>query len=154
MATITINGEPHDLTGIDPKMPLLWYLRDKVGLTGTKFGCGLSMCGACTVLIGGDPIRSCITKLQDVGGAVTTIEGLAGADLHPVQKAWVELQVPQCGYCQSGQILTTVALLAQNADPSTEDIDAFMSGNLCRCGTYNEIRAAVKRAAELTAAGQ
>jgi isoquinoline 1-oxidoreductase alpha subunit len=148
VAKIKINGVDHDITGVDPKMPLLWYLRDVVGLTGTKFGCGVAMCGACTVLIGEDPVRSCVTQIQDVGDKVTTIEGLGQpGNLHKVQQAWVDEQVPQCGYCQSGQICLAVGLLAQNPSPSDEDIDGYMSANLCRCGAYNEIRAAVKRAA-------
>ena len=153
MPSIKVNNVSHDLSGVDLKMPLLWYLRDQLGLTGTKFGCGVSMCGACTVLIGEDAVRSCITKLQDVGAPVTTIEGLGAAQLHPVQKAWIEHQVPQCGYCQSGQILLAASLLQQNSSPTEAQIDEFMSANLCRCGTYNEIRDAVKRAAELAAGG-
>jgi len=149
MATINVNNVSHDLAGVDPKMPLLWYLREHLGFTGTKFGCGVSQCGACTVLINGDPIRSCITKVQDVLGKVVTIEGLGAAQLSPVQKAWMEMQVPQCGYCQSGQILLATSLLKQTPNPTSEDIDSFMSQNLCRCGTYNEIRAAIVRAAEL-----
>lgn len=155
MATIKVNNVDHDISAFEPDMPLLWFLREQLGLTGTKFGCGLSMCGACTVLINGDPVRACITELQDVGGAIVTIEGLSnGTQLHPVQQAWVEKQVPQCGYCQSGQILTAVSLLNQNPNPDADEIEQFMSGNICRCGTYNEIRAAVTRAAQLTSAAR
>ncbi len=134
----------------DPEMPLLWALRDIAGLTGTKFGCGISMCGACTVLIDGQPIRSCAIALEDVTGEVTTVEALEGDDgaLHAVQEAWIEQQVAQCGYCQSGQIMSAVALLANNSSPTDEDIDEAMSGNLCRCGTYPRIRAAVHMAAK------
>lgn len=153
MATIKINNVVHDISGVDPKTPLLWYIREQLGLTGTKFGCGLSMCGACTVLIGTDAVRSCVTKIQDVSAPVTTIEGVGATQLSPVQRAWQEIQVPQCGYCQSGQILAATSLIAQNPNPSPEQIDEFMSGNLCRCGTYNEIRAAVKRAVELSSGG-
>ena len=128
--------------------PLLWVIRDDVGLTGTKFGCGIGMCGACTVHVGGRATRSCITPLRAVAGAdVTTIEGLDPAGEHPVQKAWSRLQVPQCGYCQSGQIMQAVALLTDFPDPSDRDIDAVMAGNLCRCMTYRRIREAIKQAA-------
>jgi isoquinoline 1-oxidoreductase alpha subunit len=153
LATITVNGVLHDLENVDVKMPLLWYLREKLGLMGTKFGCGMAMCGACTVLIEGDPVRSCVTKVQSVSGSVTTIEGLGANKLHPVQEAWLEIQVPQCGYCQSGQILLAAGLLAQNPHPTAADVDAYMDQNICRCGTYNEIRAAVLRAAEIQSAG-
>lgn len=128
----------------DPETPLLWVLRDTFGLTGTKFGCGAAQCGACTVHLDGDPIRSCSIPISGAEGhSVTTIEGLSADGTHPLQLAWIELDVPQCGYCQSGQIMTAAALLAQNAKPSDQDIDAAMSGNLCRCGTYNRIRAAI-----------
>ncbi len=143
---LTVNGKaiPADA---EPEMPLLWVLRDIIGLTGTKFGCGVAACGACTVLMNGKPIRSCSTPLSAVDGPITTIEGLSlSGRLHAVQEAWIEEQVPQCGYCQSGQIMSAVALLAQNPQPSDADIDASMAGNLCRCGTYPRIRAAIKRA--------
>ncbi len=153
MAKITVNKVVHDLAGVDMKMPLLWYLREQLGFTGTKFGCGVSMCGACTVLIDQDPTRSCVTKLEDVGGAVTTIEGLGAETLHPVQQAWIEKQVPQCGYCQAGQMLLACGLLTENPAPSADEVDTYMSENLCRCGTYNEIRAAVLRAAEIASGG-
>jgi len=147
---LTINGQP---TTVDaaPEMPLLWALRDIVGLTGTKFGCGTALCGACTVHIDGVPARSCSIALSAVvGKAITTIEGLAqnGVD-HPVQRAWAEVNVPQCGYCQAGQLMSAAALINHNASPTDADIDAAMEGNLCRCGTYVRIRAAVKRAAEI-----
>ncbi|MFQ5635678.1 MAG: (2Fe-2S)-binding protein [Gammaproteobacteria bacterium] len=142
-------------TDAAPDTPLLWVLRDHLNLTGTKFGCGKALCGACTVHVDGNPVRSCSYPVGSVGGgAVTTIEGLgpaAGTErgMHAVQRAWRELEVPQCGYCQSGQIMSAAALLAVNPDPSDADIDAAMSGNLCRCGTYIRIRAAIKRAAGL-----
>jgi isoquinoline 1-oxidoreductase subunit alpha len=132
----------------EPDMPLLWALRDLAGILGPKFGCGIAACGACTVLVDGSPVRSCVLPVSAVNGAVTTIEGLAqGGRLHRVQQAWMDEQVAQCGYCQAGQIMTAVALLEQNPDPSDEDIDNAFGGNLCRCGTYPKIRAAVKRAA-------
>jgi isoquinoline 1-oxidoreductase subunit alpha len=147
---LTINGKP---TTVDaaPEMPLLWALRDIVGLTGTKFGCGTMMCGACTVHVDGVPTRSCSVTLNAVAGkAITTIEGLAsGATDHAVQQAWTELNVPQCGYCQAGQLMSAAGLINKNANPTDADIDAAMQGNLCRCGTYVRIRAAVKRAAEI-----
>ena len=131
-------------------MPLLWYLRDVLGLTGTKFGCGVSLCGACTVHKNGEAIRSCVTRLRAVQGTeIVTIEGLATKNgLHPVQKAWVQINVPQCGYCQSGQIMQAVALLKTKKKPTDQEIDEAMSGNICRCGTYQRIRAAIKAAAE------
>jgi isoquinoline 1-oxidoreductase alpha subunit len=147
---LTINGRR---TAIDApsEMPLLWALRDIAGLTGTKFGCGMAQCGACTVHIDGVPIRSCSITIGSVGAkAITTIEGLAnGAADHAVQQAWAELNVPQCGYCQAGQLMSAAALIDHNANPTDADIDAAMQGNLCRCGTYVRIRAAVKRAAEI-----
>ncbi len=145
---IKINGKTVSIEA-DPEMPLLWALRDIAGLTGTKFGCGIAMCGACTVLVDGEPTRSCLIALEDVSGDVTTIEALQGDDgmLHVVQEAWIEHQVAQCGYCQSGQIMSAVALLASNATPDDADIDEAMSGNLCRCGTYPRIRAAIHTAA-------
>ncbi len=132
----------------EPDTPLLWVIRDEVGLTGTKFGCGAALCGACTVHLNGSPIRSCQTPVSAVAGKkVATVESLSADNSHPLQKAWVKHQVPQCGYCQSGQLMSATALLAKNKNPSDADIDAAMSGNLCRCGTYNRIRAAIKDAA-------
>lgn len=143
---LSVNGRMVDL-GDDPQIPLLWALRDIGKLKGTKFGCGIAACGACTVLIDGVAVRSCITPLGDVTGAVTTIEGVGTPEvLDRVQRAWIDEQVAQCGYCQSGQIMSAVALLAANPQPSDADIDEAMSGNLCRCGTYPRIRAAIKRA--------
>ncbi|MAZ17593.1 MAG: (2Fe-2S)-binding protein [Ahrensia sp.] len=144
---LTINGDTIDLD-VDPAMPLLWALRDAAGLKGTKFGCGVASCGACMVIIDGVATFSCVTAVGDVEGEVRTIEGLAKDGVfHPVQQAWIDEQVPQCGYCQSGQIMAAVALLEENPQPSDADIDTAMSGNLCRCGTYSRIRAAIKRAA-------
>jgi isoquinoline 1-oxidoreductase alpha subunit len=138
----------------DPEMPLLWALRDLMGKTGPKFGCGIAACGACTVQIGGEAVRSCTLPVGQVEGEVTTIEGLAaGGKLHPVQQAWLEEQVAQCGYCQAGQIMSAAALLEANPDPSDADIDEAMDGNLCRCGTYPRIRSAIKKAAALKTAG-
>jgi isoquinoline 1-oxidoreductase alpha subunit len=149
--TFTLNGQQQSLT-IDDGTPLLWVLREHLAMTGTKFGCGMGLCGACTVHLDGSPIRSCSYPADYINGrAITTIEGLTAqdADLHPVQQAWLEMNVPQCGYCQSGQIMSAVALLAANASPSDADIDAAMSGNICRCGTYPRIRKAIHRAADL-----
>jgi isoquinoline 1-oxidoreductase alpha subunit len=144
----TLNGRPVEHDG-DPSMPLLWFVRERQGLTGSKFGCGVAMCGACTMHLDGAPIRTCVTPVSAVAGkAVTTIEGLAGATAHAVQAAWRELDVVQCGYCQSGQIMSAAALLERNPKPSDADIDAAMQGNLCRCATYQRIRAAIHRAAE------
>ncbi len=149
MIELTINGRTHRLDA-DPDMPLLWAIRDLAGLTGTKYGCGIAQCGACTVHIDGVATRSCSIPLESVAGSkITTIEGLGGD--HPVQKAWTDLQVPQCGYCQSGQIMSAAALLAETPKPSDADIDAAMDGNLCRCGTYPRIKAAIKRAAGINA---
>ncbi|MFC3724872.1 (2Fe-2S)-binding protein [Neoaquamicrobium sediminum] len=144
---LEVDGRQIDIQ-VDPQMPLLWALRDVAGILGPKFGCGIAACGACTVLIDGAPVRSCVLPVGDVTGRVTTIEGLArdGA-LHRVQQAWLDEQVAQCGYCQAGQIMTAVALLEEIPDPTDEDIDKAMAGNLCRCGTYPRIRAAIKRAA-------
>ena len=145
--TILVNGKRRTVTA-EPDMPLLWVVRDQLGLTGTKFGCGIAQCGACTVLLDGQAVRSCAVPVSSaVGKRVTTIEGLAPDRSHPLQRAWIELDVPQCGYCQSGQIMTASALLAKNPHPSDADIDAAMSGNICRCGTYQRIRAAIHRAA-------
>jgi aerobic-type carbon monoxide dehydrogenase small subunit (CoxS/CutS family) len=147
MITITVNGRQHSIE-TNPHTPLLWILRDELGMTGTKFGCGMAQCGACTVHLDGEPIRSCVTPLATAENRqVVTIEGISNGELHPVQRAWLEEDVVQCGYCQSGQIMSAVALLARNQDPDDADIDAALSGNLCRCGTYNSIRKAVKRAA-------
>ena len=152
MATfsLTINGKKHTFEA-DPQMPLLWAIRDVVGLTGTKFGCGMAQCGACTVHLNGQPTRSCITPVSSVAGKkITTIEGLGTEKaLHPVQQAWIEEQVPQCGYCQSGQIMAAAALLKSKPKPTDTDIDAAMQGHICRCGTYGRIRKAIHRAAEL-----
>src|SRR5580692_3487888 len=145
--SFVLNGKPTTLDA-DPKMPLLWAVREVAGLPGTKFGCGMALCGACTVHLDGKAIRSCITPLSAVAGRkVTTIEGLASAPAKAVQAAWVELQVPQCGYCQSGQIMSATALLESNPAPTDADIDGAMSGNICRCGTYSRIRAAIHTAA-------
>ena len=144
---IEVNGQTHELD-VSPEMPLLWVLRDKLKLKGTKYGCGLSQCGACTVHVDGVAVRSCVLPIAAVTSAVTTIEGLAdGGDLHPLQSAWIEHDVPQCGYCQSGQIMSAAALLSNTPQPSDEDIDAAMAGNYCRCGTYIRIRKAVHTAA-------
>ena len=147
MLTLHINGEARSFDG-DPSMPLLWYLRDELGLTGTKFGCGVAACGACTIHLEGDAVRACQTSVSDADGkSVITIEGLDPQGDHPVQKAWRALNVPQCGYCQAGQIMQAAALLKQSPKPSDSDIDEGMSGNICRCGTYQRIRAAIKQAA-------
>jgi isoquinoline 1-oxidoreductase alpha subunit len=144
--TLTVNGTEHSVD-LPDDVPLLWVLRDEIGLTGTKYGCGVAACGACTVQIDGEAVRSCQVALADVWGAVTTIEGLGRPDaLHALQAAWVEHQVAQCGYCQSGQIMQAASLLEQTPDPTDEDIDTAMSGNLCRCGTYPRIRAALRTA--------
>ncbi|AVO39812.1 (2Fe-2S)-binding protein [Pukyongiella litopenaei] len=145
--TLRINGETHEVD-LPGEVPLLWVLRDEIGLTGTKFGCGVAACGACTVHVNGVAVRSCQLALDDVDGEVTTIEGLGGPDaLHAIQAAWVKHQVAQCGYCQSGQIMQAADLLARNPAPSDAEIDAAMQGNLCRCGTYPRIRAAIHDAA-------
>ena len=149
MITLNVNGRSQEIDA-DPEMPLLWALRDLLKLTGTKYGCGVAACGACTVHIDGQPIRSCQTPVSAaVGAKITTIEGLSTKGEHAVQRAWVELDVVQCGYCQSGQIMSAAALIASNPNTSDADIDAAMDGNICRCGTYPRIRAAVKRAAEI-----
>ena len=145
--TITINGRELS-ADVDPSTPLLWILRDTFGLTGTKYGCGMGLCGACTIHLDGKPARACLTPISAVGRRrVVTIEGLSSDRSHPVQHAWIAEQVPQCGYCQSGQIMAAAALLATNPHPSDEDIDREMSGNICRCGTYQRIRRAIQRAA-------
>jgi aerobic-type carbon monoxide dehydrogenase small subunit (CoxS/CutS family) len=154
MVTITLNGAPVEVDAA-PDTPLLWVLRDHLNMTGTKFGCGLALCGACTVHIDGVATRSCVLPLKAVAGkAVTTIEGLSKDRSHPVQRAWLEIDVPQCGYCQSGQIMSAAALLKNTPHPTDADIDAALSGNICRCGTYTRIRKAVHRAAELMADGK
>jgi len=146
--TLTVNGEPRTVD-VPPDTPLLWALRDALGLTGTKFGCGIAQCGACTVHVDGEARRSCVTPISAAEGrSVTTIEGLAdGETLHRVQQAWLEEDVVQCGYCQSGQIMSAAALLAANPRPSDRDIDVAMAGNICRCGTYDRVRTAIRRAA-------
>jgi isoquinoline 1-oxidoreductase alpha subunit len=145
--TFTLNGKSQTVD-VSPEMPLLWVLRDTLNMTGTTFGCGMALCGACTVHINGEMTRSCITPISSVAGKkVTTIEGLSADGSHPVQQAWIAEDVPQCGYCQSGQIMSAVALLAKKPHPTDADIDDFMSGNICRCGTYQRIRKAIHRAA-------
>lgn len=152
MIRFKVNGVERSFDG-DPELPLLWYLRDVLGLTGTKFGCGMALCGACTVLQNGTAIRSCVTPTSHLAGKeITTIEGLAQNGLHPVQNAWIEGNVPQCGYCQPGQIMQAVSLLKSKPKPTDEAIDSVMSGNICRCGTYQRIRAAIKVAAKETVA--
>lgn len=147
--TLNINNKNYNVD-VDEKMPLLWVIRDFAGLTGTKFGCGIAQCGACTVHLNGTPVRSCSVPVSAAAGKnITTIEGISENTDHAVQKAWIELQVPQCGYCQSGQIMSAVALLKKKPKPTDEDIDAAMRGNLCRCGTYQRIRGAIHRASEL-----
>jgi aerobic-type carbon monoxide dehydrogenase small subunit (CoxS/CutS family) len=154
MVRITINGRAFDVDA-DADTPLLWVLRDRLGLTGTKFGCGIAQCGACTVHVDGEARRSCVMPIGDLAGrSITTIEGLhvselPGGELHPVQQAWLIENVPQCGYCQAGQIMSAIALLAANPQPTDDDIDSALSANLCRCGTYPRIRRAVHRAAEM-----
>jgi isoquinoline 1-oxidoreductase alpha subunit len=147
MASLTVNGTPRDFNG-DTNMPLLWYLRDDLQMTGTKFGCGMALCGACTVHLDGAAVRSCMTPMSAaVGKKVTTIEGLAPKGQHPLQVAWRSVGVPQCGYCQSGQIMQAAALLQAKKKPSDAEIESAMSGNICRCGTYTRIKAAIKQAA-------
>lgn len=144
---LTVNGAAIEIDA-EPEMPLLWALRDKAGILGPKFGCGIAACGACTVLVDGEPVRSCVMPVGQVSGEVTTIDGLSDGDtLHAVQQAWLDEQVAQCGYCQAGQIMSAVALLEWTPNPTDEDIDNAMAGNLCRCGTYPRIRAAIKRVA-------
>lgn len=144
---VRVNGKEHELD-VDPEMPLLWALRDVLGLTGTKFGCGEALCGACTIHIDGEAVRACVTPVRRADGkAVTTIEGLSRDGDHPLQRAWIELGVPQCGFCQAGQIMTAAALLAKRPRPTDVEIDQSMAGNICRCGTYPRIRAAIRKAA-------
>ncbi len=148
--SFTLNGKTQTVN-VAPEMPLLWVLRDTLNLTGTKFGCGMALCGACTVHINGEPMRSCVTAVSKVAGKrVTTIEGLSADNSHPVQRAWIEEDVPQCGYCQSGQIMSAAALLAKKPNPTDADINDAMSGNICRCGTYQRIRKAIHRAATMS----
>jgi aerobic-type carbon monoxide dehydrogenase small subunit (CoxS/CutS family) len=148
MVSLTVNGKRHEVD-VASDMPLLWVIRETIGLTGTKFGCGLSQCGACTVHLDGQPTRSCVTPVSSVGAkSVTTIEGLSPATSHALQLAWIAEQVPQCGYCQSGQLMSAAALIARKPNPTDADIDAAMSGNICRCGTYQRIRRAIHRAAK------
>jgi aerobic-type carbon monoxide dehydrogenase small subunit (CoxS/CutS family) len=151
---LTVNGRSHDLRVDDPQTPLLWVLRDTLGLMGTKYGCGAALCGACTVHVNGEPVRSCNTQVSAVAGKrITTIEGLSRAGNHPVQKAWVAEEVPQCGYCQSGQIMSAAALLARNRNPSDAEIEQAMVGHICTCGTYNRIRKAIHAAASMMRKG-
>jgi isoquinoline 1-oxidoreductase alpha subunit len=147
--TLRVNGIRHELD-VEPETPLLWVLRDDIGLTGTKFGCGIAQCGACTVHLDGQPVRACTTNAASaVGREITTIEGLSNDNSHPLQRAWIEHSVPQCGYCQSGQLMSAAALLSRTSKPSDSEIDSAMAGNLCRCGTYPRIRKAIHHAAEL-----
>ena len=151
--TLNVNGQSKTVD-VAPDTPMLWVLRDSIGLVGTKYGCGIGECGACTIHLDGAPRRACQTTVSTVGSrAITTIEGLDPAGKHPLQRAWVELDVPQCGYCQSGQLMTAAALLRQNSHPTDADIDKAMAGNLCRCASYTRMRAGIKRAAELAASG-
>jgi isoquinoline 1-oxidoreductase alpha subunit len=151
MVHVKVNGQAQTFDG-DPEMPLLWYLRDILGLTGTKFGCGMALCGACTVLDNGKAVRSCSTQMGKIEGAdITTIEGISARGPHAVQKAWEEVSVPQCGYCQTGQIMQAISLLSAKPNPTDADIDEGMAGNICRCGTYQRIRAAIHQAAKETA---
>ena len=154
MPTLSINGQSY-FSDAPPDTPLLWVIREDLQLTGTKYGCGIALCGSCTVHVNGEPVRSCAVQLGNVpdGAVITTIEGLDPADAHPVQKAWIEHEVPQCGYCQSGQIMQAAALLAVNPSPSSEEIVQHMNGNICRCATYSRIVGAVQRAAELMKEG-
>jgi aerobic-type carbon monoxide dehydrogenase small subunit (CoxS/CutS family) len=143
---VKINGKT-EVLNVDPKTPLLWILRDNLNLTGTKYGCGIAQCGACTVHLDNEPVRSCVLPIENtIGKEITTIEGLSKVGDHPIQKAWIEHDVPQCGYCQAGQIMSAAALLNKNANPTDSDIDQALYGNICRCGTYNRIKAAIKSA--------
>ena len=147
----TLNGKPQDVD-VEPQMPLLWVLRDTLGLTGTKFGCGIAACGACTVHLDGNAVRACQTQAQAVAGKkVTTVEGLSADGSHPVQAAWIDVDVPQCGYCQSGQMMSAAALLSKTPKPTDDQINSAMNGNICRCGTYQRIHRAIKRAAGVQA---
>jgi isoquinoline 1-oxidoreductase subunit alpha len=153
MITLMVNGTPHRVDAA-PDQPLLWVIREDLLLTGTKYGCGMALCGACTVHLDGAPVRACVTPVSAAAGKrITTIEGLGPQGRHPVQRAWMELDVPQCGFCQSGQIMSAAALLARTASPTDAEIDAAMAGNICRCGTYQRIRAAIHRAAALGKGG-
>jgi len=153
MITLIVNGKRSQVDG-PADMPLLWVIREKLSLTGTKYGCGMAVCGACTVHLNGQPVRACTTPLSAAAGKrITTIEGLSAKNDHPVQKAWIELDVPQCGFCQSGQIMSAAALLAKTPNPSDDDIDGAMVGNICRCGTYQRIRAGIHRAAQIKKGG-
>jgi isoquinoline 1-oxidoreductase alpha subunit len=154
MVTFNVNGTARTFDG-DEEMPLLWYLRDDLRLTGTRFGCGAGLCGACTVHVNGSAVRACQTTMRTLGGKrVTTIEGLSADGMHPVQRAWAQMHVPQCGYCQSGQIMQASALIAATPAPTDADIDRVMAGNICRCGTYQRIRAAIKSAAAASKGGR
>jgi aerobic-type carbon monoxide dehydrogenase small subunit (CoxS/CutS family) len=153
MISLQVNGKKYEVE-VPPNTPLLWVIRESLGLTGTKYGCGISQCGVCTVHVNGEAVRSCVTPVSSVAGKeIVTIEGLSADDSHPVQQAWMAEDVPQCGYCHSGQIMAAAALLAKNPRPSDADIDRAMSGNLCRCGTYQRIRRAIHRAAEMMGKG-
>lgn len=153
MINLTVNGQLHQVDA-DPNMPLLWVIRDILGLTGTKYGCGAAQCGACTVHLNGAAVRSCVTKINRAAGQdIVTIEGLSKNNDHPLQLAWNEMNVPQCGYCQSGQLMSAAVLLRENPNPTDEDIDDAMSGNICRCGTYLRVRAAIHKAATMQAEG-
>jgi isoquinoline 1-oxidoreductase subunit alpha len=153
MIKLTVNGQPHTVD-VEPNMPLLWVIRDVLHLTGTKYGCGMAQCGACTVHLNGDAVRSCVTPVKRAENqTVTTIEGLSNNFSHPLQQAWIEEDVPQCGYCQSGQIMAAAVLLKENPNPTDEDIDDAMSGNICRCGTYQRVRKAIHHAANLQKQG-
>ncbi len=153
MISLQVNGKKHEVE-VPPNTPLLWVIRESLGLTGTKYGCGISQCGACTVHVNGEAVRSCVTTVSSVAGKeIVTIEGLSADNSHPLQQAWIADDVPQCGYCHSGQIMAAAALLAKNPRPTNADIDQAMSGNICRCGTYQRIRRAIHRAADLMAKG-
>ena len=154
MIRLKVNGKPQSVD-VNPDTPLLWVVRENLGLTGTKFGCGMALCGACTVHLNGEAVRSCVTPVSRAAGKeVTTIEGLSSDVSHPLQRAWIEKDVPQCGYCQSGQIMSAAVLLRENPQPSDADIDDAMSGNICRCGTYQRIRSAIHLAAQMKAGGE
>jgi isoquinoline 1-oxidoreductase alpha subunit len=153
MTSLTINNKKYEVDA-NPDMPLLWVIRDIIGLTGTKFGCGIAQCGACVIHLNGEAVRSCVTKLSRASGQqITTIEGLSENGDHPLQKAWLEIDVPQCGYCQSGQLMSAAVLLRENPNPTDKDIDAAMAGNICRCGTYLRIRKAIREAAQMQRKG-